>query len=113
MTGFLAVRMSDTASESEPSRSIFMSSYRWANVKPVQEVLPAGAEVDFSCPDNYMWFLEHIQKEKKLGWMDFVANVGVSELPHWTSYRIHTWVGQSLREVSHIGMVVGIGSEDF
>ena len=106
VTGFLAVH----TAVSEHSRSICMSSYR---CKPVQEVLPAGAEVDFSCPDNYMWFLEHIQKEKKLGWMDFVANVGVSELPHWTSYRIHTWVGQSIREVSHIGMVVGIGSEDF
>ena len=75
--GFLAVRITDT-SILEHSRSICMSSYRWANVKPVQQVLPAGVEVDFSCPDNYMWFLEHIRKEKKLGWMDFVANVGVN-----------------------------------
>ena len=71
------VRMTDT-SILEHSRSICMSSYRWANVKPVQQVLPAGVEVDFSCPDNYMWFLEHIRKEKKLGWMDFVANVGLN-----------------------------------
>jgi hypothetical protein len=25
-----------------------------------------------------LWFLEHIHKEKKLGWVDFVANVGVN-----------------------------------
>ena len=56
---------------------IRMSSYRWAGVKPVVEGLSQGVE-PFACPDNYMWFLDLIREQKKIGWVDFISNIGVN-----------------------------------
>ena len=74
--GFLAVKL-DRAAISKLATEICMSSYRWDGTRPVEDGIAEGVE-KYSCPSNYVWFLEHIHREKKLGWVDFVANVGVN-----------------------------------
>ena len=61
----------------EQLHHIRMSSYRWAGVKSIVEGLSQGEE-SFACPDNYMWFFDLIRERKMLGWVDFIANIGVN-----------------------------------
>jgi hypothetical protein len=76
--GFLAVKLGDAA-VSKLASKICMSSYRWDGIQPAEKDIPEieGVE-DYSCPSNYVWFLEHIRREKRLGWVDFVAHIGVN-----------------------------------
>jgi hypothetical protein len=52
---------------------IRMSSYRWAGTKPVVQ---PGTEAN-ACPNNFTWFLQKIHLQKQIGWLDFIANIGV------------------------------------
>lgn len=52
---------------------IRVSSYRWQNVKGLGRDGNA-----FSIPSNYSWFLKSIRENGFIGWIDFVANIGVN-----------------------------------
>ena len=66
--GFVMIKLSQ-AKIKQYRKQIRISSYRWADMKGSE-----GAVI----PGNYGWFLEHIRKNKVLGWMDWMANVGVN-----------------------------------
>mmetsp|Transcript_57385 Transcript_57385/g.117487 ORF Transcript_57385/g.117487 Transcript_57385/m.117487 type:complete len:499 (+) Transcript_57385:140-1636(+) len=57
---------------------IVISSYRWKGM-----MLPHGAPDNeegrkWTIPTSFGWFLEWIKGERKVGWIDFVANIGVN-----------------------------------
>ena len=52
---------------------IRIASYRWEDIKGVGE---DGSE--YHAPSNYLWFLKFLEKERVLGWMDFMANIVVN-----------------------------------
>ena len=72
---FMIIKLSDEM-VAKQIHDIRMSSYRWAGV-PVVEGLSQGVE-PFACPDNYIWFLDLIREQKKIGWVDFISNIGVN-----------------------------------
>ena len=69
--GFAAVKLNGLMINRQRGR-IRMSSYRWLNVNghpPPDE---------FAIPSNYTWFLEKIKHSRQIGWMDFIAGIGVN-----------------------------------
>ncbi|KAL1529012.1 hypothetical protein AB1Y20_010333 [Prymnesium parvum] len=71
--GFVCVRLSEAAILSQRER-IRMSSYRW---EMHQDADPQRSG-DFVCPGNFRWFLELIERRRLIGWVDFIANIGVN-----------------------------------
>eukprot|EP00808_Paulinella_micropora_P016255 g20290.t1 len=69
--GFVMLRLSAEQITAQRDR-IRMASYRW------QEVQGVGPKASHCIPKNYGWFLEHIKEHKQIGWLDFLANVGVN-----------------------------------
>jgi len=50
-----------------------MASYRWLDVQGVGD-----SGKGYSAPTNYVWFLEWLKKDVRVGWMDFMANIVVN-----------------------------------
>ena len=75
---FIAVQLSYVQLKRQSAR-IRMASYRWEAVKGVGE-----GDSEFAIPQNYGWFLDHIQANRQIGWLDFVANVGINVPIHET-----------------------------
>ena len=69
--GIVAVKLSEAMIDRQLHR-IRMSSYRWFDVSGVP---PSG---ECPIPRNYNWFLERVKDDGYIGWMDFIANVGVN-----------------------------------
>ena len=61
---------------------INMASYRWLDVHGVGEYGKG-----YHAPTNYVWFLEWLKENKRLGWMDFMANIVVNvDTDHTVAY---------------------------
>jgi hypothetical protein len=69
---FVAIKLSADHIKDQ-SEKIVMSSYRWNDVKGV-----GRADKEYEIPANYGWFLSLLKEEQKVGWIDFVANIGVN-----------------------------------
>lgn len=69
---FVAITLNDEEIKKYHDR-IRLASYRWEDIKGVGK---DGAE--YHAPSNYIWFLKFLEKEKVLGWMDFMANIVVN-----------------------------------
>ena len=72
----VAVRMSQSEIDEQHYR-LRMSSYRWEGVKGFGDG-SNGEPAPFQIPRNFEWFVEQLKEKKQIGWMDFVANVGVN-----------------------------------
>jgi len=70
--GIFAVKLNEIQISKQLHR-IRMSSYRWLDVNGVP---PCGTK--YPIPRNYAWFLEMIRRDGQIGWMDFIAGVGVN-----------------------------------
>ena len=67
----VAIRLSNDMLARQLDR-IRMSSYRWDDVNGIP---PSG---EYAIPRNYNWFLEKIKRDSQIGWMDFIAGIGVN-----------------------------------
>jgi len=62
---------------------IRISSYRWDGVIRLGE----GSALTYRIPTNFAWFLDWIKEREQLGWIDFIANIGVNvPVPEVLSY---------------------------
>ena len=74
--GLYAVQLTDDQIAAQRD-SIRISSYRWQQIVRPRRVTQEKMHT-FCIPTNFSWFLDIIKENKQIGWMDFLATIGVN-----------------------------------